>query len=73
MEQVHDDQVPFVLAGIVVSWDSGPRILYVGSASCMSAPLGWRWHPAWGSNFLSRHNGSRSPGTDQSMPAGRGW
>ena len=27
-----DDQIPFVLAGTVVSWDPVPRVLYVGSA-----------------------------------------
>ena len=26
-----DDQIPFALAGIVVTWDSVRRILYVGS------------------------------------------
>jgi hypothetical protein len=30
--QMADDQIPFVLAGTVVSWDFVPRVLYVGSA-----------------------------------------
>ena len=30
--------IPFVLAGVVVSWDPVPRILYVGSARLVVAP-----------------------------------
>ena len=33
-----DDPIPFVLAGTVVSWDSAPRVLYVGSARLEVAP-----------------------------------
>jgi hypothetical protein len=33
-----DDPIPFVLAGIVVSWDPVPRVLYVGSARLEVAP-----------------------------------
>ena len=32
------DPIPFVLAGVVVSWDPVPRILYVGSARLDVAP-----------------------------------
>jgi hypothetical protein len=32
------DAIPFVMAGVVVSWDPVPRILYVGSARLDVAP-----------------------------------